>query len=44
VEFVDCELRGDADRRDEQGRALLDNDVDQLRQLAVGVVLVGLAS
>ena len=43
VELVHGELRRDADGRDEDGRALLDDHVDQLRELALRVVLVGLA-
>jgi hypothetical protein len=43
VELVYGELRRDANGRDEEGRALLDHDVDQLWELALGVVLVGLA-
>ena len=44
VEFVDDGLRGDAHGGDEELRAGLDDDVDQLAELAFGVVVAGLVS
>lgn len=43
VQAVDDGLGRDADGADEEAGAALDGDVDELVQLAVGVVVVGLA-
>ena len=40
VQLVDCELGRDTDRADEEGGFLLDDHINELRELAFGVVIL----
>ena len=43
VELVNDKPGWDTDSRDEQAGLLLDNDIDQVVELSLGVVVVGLS-
>ena len=40
MQFVDRELGRDTDRADEEGGFLLDDHINELRELALGVVIL----